>query len=66
MGYFAHAQTVETRPLFGGGGGGGGGKWPGDEASTLYTYYMCFSKNSDCNNINIQLALLQTVIKYLC
>ena len=35
-------------------------------SSTLDTCYMCFNKNSDCNNINIQLALLQTVIKHLC
>ena len=28
LGYYTHAQTVSTRPLF-------GGEWPGDEASIL-------------------------------
>ena len=27
-----HAQTVDTRPLFGGGGGGGGWRRPMDES----------------------------------
>ena len=27
-GHFAHAQTVDTRPLF-------GGEWPGDEAISV-------------------------------
>jgi len=27
LGYYAHAQTVSTRPLF-------GGEWPGDEAKS--------------------------------
>jgi len=30
-GYYAHAQTVSTRPLF-------GGEWPGDEARDALSY----------------------------
>ena len=36
MGYFAHAQAVATRPLF----GGGGGEWPGNEATVDLVYFL--------------------------
>ena len=34
LGYYMHAQTVSTRPLF-------GGEWPGDEASKFPDRHNC-------------------------
>ena len=61
MGYFAHAQTVDTRPLF-------GGEWPGDEATAThaitYTYHIAGKFDKDFNLAVWQILKKKRQIKF--